>query len=259
MRVRETEQIPPSYRKATLMHYTQCKFDRREVLSMEGELLASIGSYLHPPTAGSFCLIFLSGFSSFPMSVASAIDNCHFMIALAACGKRERTPSSMCCFFSPVYLNLFLITAWADFFFVLHKQSKLAVAAIVVTLEQTNMSLESIRRSLSNSKSVNDFTKDRATMACVTQLRKIYAHNHMRIEKIDGECCINVSTTDTANPCDLHRVCRVATPSPTPDDVPEYVCCGIDSNKFSNLDGGGGKQCPANIDTGQRKRVRREV
>ena len=70
------------------MRYAQGKFDRREVLSMEGEILASIGSYLHPPTAGSFCLIFLSGFSSFPMSVASAIDTCHFMIELAACGKR---------------------------------------------------------------------------------------------------------------------------------------------------------------------------
>jgi hypothetical protein len=151
--------------------------------------------------------------------------------------------------------------ARADYFFVRHKQSKLAVAAIVVTLEQTNMSLESIQSSLSNSKSVNDFTKDRATMACVTQLRKIYAHNHMRIEKIDGEGCIDVATTATStNPCDLHRVYRVATPSPTPDDVPECVCCGIDSNKFSNLDEGGGKQCPANIDdTGQRKRVRREV
>ena len=96
-------------------------------------------------------------------------------------------------------------------------------------------------------------------MACVTQLRKIYAHNHIRIEKIDGEGRIDVATTDTANPCDLNRVCRVATPSPTPDDVPEYVCCDIDSKKFSNLDGGGWKQCPANIDTGQRKRVRREV
>jgi hypothetical protein len=57
---------------------------------MEGELLASIGSHLHPPTAGSFCLIFLSGFSSFPTSMASAIDTCHFMIELAACGERER-------------------------------------------------------------------------------------------------------------------------------------------------------------------------
>jgi hypothetical protein len=148
--------------------------------------------------------------------------------------------------------------ALADFFFVPHKQSKLAVAAIVVTMEQTNMSLESIRTSLSKSKSVNNFTKDRATMACVTQLRKIYSHNNMRIEEIDGECCIDVAATATTKPCDLNRVYRVATPSPTPEDVTEYGC-GIDNNKFSSADGGGGKQCPANIDTGRRKRVWREV
>jgi hypothetical protein len=79
----------PDALNGALMNYTQGKYNRREVLTLEGELLASLGSYLHPPTAGSFCLIFMSRFSSFPMPVASAIDTCHFMIKLAACSKRE--------------------------------------------------------------------------------------------------------------------------------------------------------------------------
>jgi hypothetical protein len=56
---------------------------------MVGHLLVSISSYLHPPTAATFCLIYLSGFDSFSMSVSRAIDACHFLIELAACGEWE--------------------------------------------------------------------------------------------------------------------------------------------------------------------------
>lgn len=73
-----------------LMKYAKEKFDRNDILCMERRLLASLLLFLHPPYAGTFCLIFLCGFRSFPMSVSFAIDTCHFLIELAACGKKER-------------------------------------------------------------------------------------------------------------------------------------------------------------------------
>jgi hypothetical protein len=73
-----------------LMKYSRGEFDRNDILCMEGRLLASLLVFLHPPNAGTFCLIILSGFRSFPMSVSCAIDTCHFLIELAACGKKDR-------------------------------------------------------------------------------------------------------------------------------------------------------------------------
>lgn len=54
---------------------------------MEKEIVASLGSYMYPQTAGSFCLMFLSGCQYDSMPILDVIDTCHFMIELAACGK----------------------------------------------------------------------------------------------------------------------------------------------------------------------------
>ncbi|KAL7541364.1 hypothetical protein ACHAXR_010841 [Thalassiosira sp. AJA248-18] len=193
---------------ATLVNYTQGKFTRNEVLKMEAELVASIGSHMYPPTAGAFVLMFLNEYFSSSTLTSTAIESCQFMIELATC----------------------------DFYFVTHKQSKLAKAAIFVTLEQTHLKLspELIQ---------TNFTEDIETMACVNQLRKIYSYNEMRIKAIDDKS-ENITTKDRSG---RKRICRAATPSPTPEDMPEQVtsisergveikfACSQDSN---NIDGG---------------------
>lgn len=96
--------------------YARRNFNRDEILCMERRLLMTLLSFLHPPNAGTFCLIFLSGFRSFPMSVSCAIDTCHFLIELAACGKEEGerkvgkyadTQSTEHSFFSRPWFNVY--------------------------------------------------------------------------------------------------------------------------------------------------------
>ena len=68
------------------MSYTQGKFDKAEVLSMEKEIVTSIGTFMHPPTAGCFALMLLNEFSG-STYVTDVIDTCQFMIELATCGE----------------------------------------------------------------------------------------------------------------------------------------------------------------------------
>lgn len=74
------------------MKYTHGKFDRNEVLTMEGTLVASLwlGSYVYPPMALSFALMFMSELRHFPLYVSSAVETCQFIIELAACGEKFR-------------------------------------------------------------------------------------------------------------------------------------------------------------------------
>ena len=41
---------------SALMNYTQSKFDRAELLSLEKELVTSLASFSYPPIASTFCL-----------------------------------------------------------------------------------------------------------------------------------------------------------------------------------------------------------
>ena len=87
-----------------------------EVLSIEKELVSTLARFSYPPSASTFCLIFLSGFpTSSSSSLPLIADTSQFMIELASC----------------------------DFFFVAHKQSKIALAAIIVTLEQLQVDTSS--------------------------------------------------------------------------------------------------------------------
>lgn len=63
------------------------KFDEENVTSMEESILYIIGSYMYPPTAGSFVIFLLSGFSVSPHVLDLVLETCQFMIELAACGK----------------------------------------------------------------------------------------------------------------------------------------------------------------------------
>lgn len=218
---------------SALMNYTQSKFDRAELLSIEKELVTSLASFSYPPIASTFCLIFLSKFPSTVQSsmMPAVADTCQFMIELAAC----------------------------DSFFIPHKQSRVALAAAVVAMEQMNMSTELLKTWLSNIKSTGiDF--DLETNACLKQLRSIYNHNQMRIQALDGA----VTTTAAANSSQNNRkrVCRAATPSPTPDDQPPelkdvVVSKGYIDTKFSSISDDG---C-INGDCNQRdnKRQRYEI
>jgi hypothetical protein len=201
---------------AKMMSYTHNKFMPMEVICIESSIVASLGSYLHPPTASTFCLIFLSGFTNLPISVSSAVETCLFMIELAAC----------------------------DFFFVSHKQSRLAVASIIVMLEQAGFSIDLIRRmwQSSNLKSVIALLQDSVTMACLEHLRKIYTHNLDRIIAIDSKSHRNIAVTTTANLTDLNHGCREATPSPTMDES------GKSLSQVPN------EKCPMSTDTDKRKR-----
>lgn len=208
-------------RIAKMMCYTQNKFDCREVMCIESDIVASLGSYLHPPLASTFCLIFLSGFTNLPISVSSAVETCLFMIELAAC----------------------------DYFFVRHKQSRLAIAAIIVMLEQAGFSIELIRRmwQSTNLKSSISLLSLQASVACVEQLQKIYTHNLDRIIAIDSKSHRNIVVTTTANLTDLNRGCCDATPSPMIDDT------GASSSGVPN------QQCPTSTNTDKRKRHKCEI
>ena len=198
---------------AKMMSSTQNKFMPTEVLCIERAIVASLGSYLHPPTASTFCLILLSGFINLPVS---AVETCLFVIELAAC----------------------------DFFFVSHKQSRLAVASIIVMLEQAGFSIDLIRRMWQTTKLKSSIIllQDSVTMSCVEQLRKIYTHNLDRIIAIDSKSHRNITVTTTDNSTELNRGCREATPSPTINDS------GESSSEVPN------QQCQMSTDTEKRKR-----
>ena len=74
-------------------------------------MLQTKESFFYPPTSSTFVSLLLNGLSTnttepaSPAAIARVIDSCQFMIELAAC----------------------------DFFFIAHRASTIAVAAIVVT------------------------------------------------------------------------------------------------------------------------------
>ena len=66
------------------MNFTQHKYNHEEVLSIEGELLTVIGSFMYPPTAGTFVLMFLNECPVMQI-MWDLIDTAQFMIELASC------------------------------------------------------------------------------------------------------------------------------------------------------------------------------
>ena len=194
---------------SALMNYTQGKFVRAELLSIEKELVTSLASFSYPPIASTFCLMFLSKFpSTIQSSMPAVADTCQFMIELAAC----------------------------DSFFIAHKQSRIALAAAVVAMEQMNMPTELLQKWLSNIKSTG-INFDLATNACLKQLRSIYNHNQMRIQAIDGGITTTIAAANSSQN-DRKRICRAATPSPTPEEQPELkdvIASGGTDTKFSSI------------------------
>jgi len=213
---------------AALMNYTQGKFDRSEVLSIEKELVSTLARFSYPPSASTFCLIFLSGFPASAVTTSTSstsatslpliADTSQFMIELASC----------------------------DFFFVAHKQSKIALAAIIVTLEQLQVdtSSELIQSWLAKIKGVigddNDdpnTDEDLELIACTKQLRNIYNHNDSRIKALDSKEGDNTKTTTKEQTKDERSPHRV---SPTPEDdgqsaVPKEVITATTDHQFTSI------------------------
>ena len=114
-----------------------------------------------------------------------------------------------------------------EFFFIAHKPSKIAISAIIVTLEQEHLQVppEAIESCLENIKAVVDFTKDVETMECIEHLRKIYALNELHIKAMecnveDNDGGHNIPTnTDSGH----DSVCCQVTPSTTSDDISDDV------------------------------------
>jgi len=157
-------------------------------------------SFFYPPTSSTFVSLLLKGLTNItePAAIAKLIESCQFMIELAAC----------------------------DFFFIAHRASTIAVAAIVVTLEtqtqsskssvQVNLSPEAISSCLSNMKAKIDFAEDANAKAAIEKLRSIYLHNEQRIQDLEQDKATDEEVaTYTAKGTETNVACRVATPSPT--------------------------------------------
>ena len=163
-------------------------------------MLQANESFFYPPTSSTFVSLLLNGLSDTtePAAIATVIESCQFMIELAAC----------------------------DFFFIAHRASTIAVAAIVVTLEtqtqsskssiQVKLSPEAISSCLSNMKAKIDFTEDANVKAAIEKLRSIYLHNEQRIQDLEQDKATDEEVANyTAKGTETNVACRVATPSPT--------------------------------------------
>ena len=136
--------------------------------------------------------------------------------------------------------------AACDFFFVPHKQSRVAVAAIIVMMEQVGLLLDLIRRMWQSTDLklaiILSSVQDSVTMACVEQLRKIYTHYLDRIIAIGNKRPRHIAVTRTTDVTYLNRGCREATPSPKIDNC-------VSSSEVTN------QQCPTtSTDTDKQKR-----
>lgn len=173
-----------------LVVYTKNAFQSEDILAMEQELLRSHSSFFFPPTSSTFCLVLLSGLTSEPpATIASVIESCQFMSELAAC----------------------------DIFFVAHRASSIAVAAIVITFEiNSQVSQDAVTRCLANIKAKMDYTTDADVLACIDKLRSVYSHNARRIkdmeEKHTDDEVVKYTKGKEADP---NLSSRTATPSPT--------------------------------------------
>ncbi len=161
---------------------------------MEQELLRTHASFFYPITSSTFVSVLLSlsplyGLESQPTeTITSVIESCQFMIELAAC----------------------------DFFFVAHRASTIAVAAIVVTLEiNTKVAPEAVTVCLSSIRTMIDYTIDADAQECINKLRSVHGHNAQRIkdmeEKSADDEVAKYATGKEADP----DASRAATPSPT--------------------------------------------
>ena len=173
-----------------LVTYTKNAFQSEDILAMEQELLRSHSSFFFPPTSSTFCSVLLSGIMSEPpAAVASVIESCQFMSELAAC----------------------------DTFFVAHRASSIAVAAIVVTFEiNSQISQDAVARCLANIKAKIDYTTDADVLACIDKLRSVHNHNAQRIKDMEEKSAddeVAKYTTDKEAYPNLSP--RTATPSPT--------------------------------------------
>jgi hypothetical protein len=137
---------------ARLVKYTQGVFPPNEIIVKEVELTKVNMTFMFPPTPGAFALMLLNGLSGKAESVKDLIENIRFLTQLTAC----------------------------DFFFLSKRPSTIAVAAMVVSLEQTDF-IESSRACLDKIKASGLKLDDEDTASCVKRLKSIFEGNQKQI------------------------------------------------------------------------------
>jgi hypothetical protein len=165
-------------------------FSQSKIVAMEKQILESNITFMYPPTASCFALMFLNGCSGASNSIQALIDNIQFTVQLASC----------------------------DFFFLHHTPSNVAIAAIVVAMEQMDECDEShhacILETIQNSRLE---LKSNDTIDCITHLKSIAEGNQLRIREIDDN---SESATDKAAASCISTG-RV-TPSPTAELIVQF-------------------------------------
>lgn len=141
-----------------LVRYTQGAFPSNEIIVKEVELTKVNMTFMYPPTPGSFALMLLNGLSGPSELVKDLIENIQFHIQLIAC----------------------------DYFFLSKKSSTIALAAIVVSLEQSDLN-ESRRACLDNITASGLKMDDEDTVSCIKRLKSICERNQEQI-KAAGNC-----------------------------------------------------------------------
>jgi len=171
-----------------LVLYTKNAFQREDILAMEQELLRTHKSFFFPPTSSTFVAILLNRLTTeSPAAIASIIESCQFMIELAAC----------------------------DFFFVAHRASTIAVAAIVVTLEIEAIKDKVSPEAVKDIKAKIDYTTDSAAQECIKFLTKVHSHNAQRIKDMEEKSTDDEVAKYTMGKEADPNASRAATPSPT--------------------------------------------
>ena len=174
---------------STLVAYTKNAFKKEDILTMEQQLLFSGDLGLYPISSSTFVSILLSDLANeTPGIISSIVESCQFMIELAA----------------------------TDFFFVGQRSSSIAVAAIVVTFETTNLIAAEVTASLLRSiQSRIDYTKDNVVMDCIDKLRSMHNVNLRQIEQMEDNSSNSEIAKYTTGKESDPQAARVATPSPT--------------------------------------------
>lgn len=179
------------------MSYTRNGFPQSEILSMEAEILNSNNTFMYPPTAGTFLLMLLNGFSGPNDLVKLLIDNSQFLIELASC----------------------------DFFFLPFRPSTIAMAAIRVAFEQEDLNINSSYRNLieSHLDKVNApglLADKKDVQDCIQRLLTIFHQNQFRIIEMDKRhnACQKPSANSETDSAATGRI----TPSPSLEVVSNF-------------------------------------
>lgn len=172
---------------ATLVRYTQRVFPPLAITRLEKDILHWNATFMYPPTACYFAMMFINGVYGSTSTIKSFIENIEFNIQLASC----------------------------DFYFLRYKPSTVAVASIMIAFEQGHMQ-NSSSTCFDNIKASGLDINSNEVKECIHRLKLIFKGNQLQIYEEDrkhGDVHRNLASTTTSTP--TGRV----TPSPTAEII----------------------------------------